>query len=103
MSSDIGARSPACHPRSGAAIALRGSETGHTYERMDPVVNCEELIGKTAGHRRMPADALTYAGGLQRTLGQLVRLRIKRGVYRFHSHEEADQWLMERLTRKPAN
>lgn len=28
---------------------------------------------------------------------------IPKGVYRFHTHEEADQWLMDHLTRKPVN
>ncbi|MDX2080115.1 MAG: hypothetical protein SFU53_04965 [Terrimicrobiaceae bacterium] len=70
---------------------------------MQPVVNCEELIGKVVGRRRRPVDAMTYADGLQRTMGQMVRIRVKRGVYKFHSHEEADQWLTDHLTRKPEN
>lgn len=70
---------------------------------MNSVINCEELIGKTVGRRMIPADAMTYADGLQRTLGRLMHFPIKRGVYKFHSHEEADQWLMDHLTRKPGN
>lgn len=68
---------------------------------MKPVVNCEEFIGKIVGRRRPPTDSLSHASGLQRTMGGMMKLRIKRGVYKFHSHEEADQWLMDRLTRKP--
>lgn len=30
-----------------------------------------------------------------------MRPRIRKGVYRFNSHEEADQWLMDHLTQKP--
>lgn len=70
---------------------------------MVSVVNCEEFIGKTVGRRQFPADAMTHADGLQRTMGKLTHLRIKRGVYKFNSHEEADQWLMDRLIRKPGN
>lgn len=70
---------------------------------MEPVVNCEEFIGKTVGRRVRPSDPLSTASGLQRSLASLCPLRIKRGVYRFNSHEEADQWLMDRLTRKQAS
>ena len=57
-----------------------------------PVVNVEEFIGKTVG-RRVPASG----AGLQITLNQVLvgqqRGVCPRGVYRFHSHEEADAWL----------
>jgi hypothetical protein len=32
-----------------------------------------------------------------------MTVKIPKGLYRFHSHQEADQWLMDRLTRKQAN
>ena len=67
---------------------------------MEVVLNCEELIGKTVGRRQSPKDAMTHVDGLQRAMGKLSPLRIKKGVYRFHSHEEADKWLMDHLTQK---
>jgi hypothetical protein len=70
---------------------------------MNPIVNCEENIGKIVGRRAVPRDTLTYASGLQKTLGGLKLPKIRKGVYRFHSHEEADQWLMDHLTRKQVN
>ena len=70
---------------------------------MQPGINDEEFIGKTVGRRTAPTDSLVYASGLQRTLGRLGGMRVRKGVYRFRSHEEADQWLMDRLTRKTAS
>jgi hypothetical protein len=71
---------------------------------MKPVINLEEKIGKTVGRRKPPPDAFAYGMALQKTRVQLsktFRLKgIPRGVYRFHSHEEADAWLMKQLTRK---
>ncbi len=73
---------------------------------MQPIVNCEEFIGKTVG-RRNPSGVLqanrseTEANKQWQNAG--IGLRVKRGVYRFKSHEEADQWLMDHLTRIPAN
>ena len=71
---------------------------------MDPFVNLEERIGKTAGKRRMPSDSLAYGMQLQEAGVELARSlgwpRIPRGVYKFHTHEEADEWLMMHLTRK---
>jgi hypothetical protein len=65
-----------------------------------PIVNIDDPVAKTVGRRTAPADSLDYAFGLQRTLNQLAPIRVPRGVYRFNSHEEADQWLMDHLTRK---
>jgi hypothetical protein len=70
---------------------------------MEGVINCEEFIGKTVGRRCVTEDSLSYAGQLNRTLASLGPLRIRKGVYRFNSHEEADQWLMDHMTGKPAN
>jgi len=73
---------------------------------MNPVVNCEEWIGKTVGRRKAidplllnPQDRASAEAW--RNAGMVPRIR--KGVYRFHSHEEADQWLMDHLTRKPVN
>lgn len=73
---------------------------------MNPVVNCEEFIGKTVGRLR-PINPLEIDHRQQvsakawRDAGMVPRIR--KGVYRFRSHEEADQWQMDHLTRKPEN
>ena len=69
-----------------------------------PVINVEEFIGKTVGRRRVPKDPFAYGMKLQKTGARLAKTfgvrGIPRGVYRFHSHEEADAWLMNHWTRK---
>lgn len=69
--------------------------------RMHPVVNIEEDIGKTVGRRRIK-DSLEYGFGLQESL---IRIRedapmprFPKGVFKFHSFEEADAWTMRHLT-----
>jgi hypothetical protein len=68
---------------------------------MQPVINCEEKIGKTVGRRKIPASAFAYASDLQATVNSLRLSGIKKGVYRFKTHEEADQWLMDHLIQRP--
>ncbi len=65
------------------------------------VINVQDPIGKTVG-RRVLKDAWKAGMGLQKTANQL-RLSFgqggicPRGVYRFNSHEEADEWMMKML------
>jgi hypothetical protein len=72
---------------------------------MQPVINLEEEPMKVVGRRRAPADPL------QMTPAQTIAesrawqkvfhpLPIPRGVYRFKTHEEADEWLWQMLTRR---
>ncbi|MHB1308169.1 MAG: hypothetical protein ACYDC1_09715 [Limisphaerales bacterium] len=69
---------------------------------MPPIVNLEEQPGKVVG-RRTAANGLAVRGGQrsadsrawQKAVGGI---RVKRGVYRFRTHEEADVWLWEKLT-----
>jgi len=72
---------------------------------MHPVVNIEDPVGKVVGKRANPTPRayLDQAFGLQKTLREFPQPKIPRGVFRFKTHEEADQWLMEHLTRKPGN
>jgi hypothetical protein len=69
------------------------------------VINHDEFIGKTVG-RRVVRDAMAYAAGLQRSAVAITERpglrRVPRGVFRFHSHEEADAWMMHHLTRPKA-
>jgi hypothetical protein len=74
---------------------------------MKPAINYEEKIGKTVGRRTAPTDAFAYGMALQETGVQLAKAfrlpRLPKGVFRFHSHEEADAWWMKHLTRKHPN
>jgi hypothetical protein len=71
---------------------------------MKPAINLEEQIGKVVGRRLSPRDAFEYGMRLQKAGGELMRTfgkaRIPKGVFRFHSHEEADAWMMKYLTQK---
>lgn len=89
-----------------SAEYIASLENGWYGCSVHPVINNEESIGKTVG-RRIAAHPLRLDpkrrnnAGAWRSAG--LTPGISKGVYRFHSHEEADQWLMDRLTRKPAN
>jgi hypothetical protein len=74
--------------------------TDYIAARMLPAINMEETIGKTVGRRKISARCTDYGLGLQTSLAQLFRSHIPKGVFRFRSHQEADQWLMNHLTRK---
>jgi hypothetical protein len=67
-----------------------------------PVINVEEFIGKTVGRRVPPSGA-----DLQKTLNQVLARQKRgvcpRGVYRFHSHEEAHAWLERMRNRDRVN
>ena len=71
---------------------------------MKPVINIEEKIGKTVGRRKAPRDAFAYGMALLKTGAALSAAfgqpRFPRGAFKFHSHEEADAWLMKYLTKR---
>ncbi len=56
---------------------------------------------KTVGRRRPSTGGLEAADSLLRLVVELRRGKpfIPRGVYRFHSHEEKDQWILKMLSR----
>mgnify|MGYP000850486235 CR=1 FL=1 len=69
-------------------------------DQIHPVINVEETIGKTVG-RRKPRRGLTLEGSRK---SDMIAWRkafggvgIPKGVFRFHSHEEADQWMIQQL------
>ncbi len=74
------------------------------FKRMDPIINLEDTPGKVVGRRKPPADPLdplTHRKDDARTWHETFRTGgLPKGVYRFHSHEEADEWLWKMLTRK---
>jgi hypothetical protein len=66
-----------------------------------PVVNIDEEIGKTVGRRRAP-DPLQINEGQTKAAARAWQAlkplqKIRPGVYRFRSHEEADAWLLDKL------
>ena len=64
-----------------------------------PVVNVEETIGKVVG-RRVPPNPTK----VQEIGGQIYRSRqfrvCPKGVYRFQTHEEANQWMMKQAVQR---
>ena len=72
-----------------------------------PFINVEEKIDRIVGKRTKTPDALSLTNSnkadaieWQKALGGL---RVPRGrVFRFKTHEEADEWLWRMITR-PAN
>ncbi|MEO8044181.1 MAG: hypothetical protein ABI674_04690 [Spartobacteria bacterium] len=67
------------------------------------VINVQDPVGKTVGGRKL-RDAWKYAMGMQKTANDLRRSfghggLCPKGVFRFKSHEEADQWMMEMLAK----
>lgn len=74
------------------------------WRAMKPVVNLEEIPGKVVGRRNVPADGLTPSAAQTvddaRAWKKALRtMPIPKGVYRFRTHEEADEWLWKMLTR----
>ena len=71
---------------------------------MKPILNTEEKIGKTVGRRVAPRDAFRFVMGMQKTAIELERTMCRslcpKGVFRFRTHEEADEWMMKMLTRR---
>ena len=61
---------------------------------------------RTLGKRRVDGNPLQEAAALQRTLNRLRKAQglglVPRGVYRFSSHEEADQWMTSQIATSPA-
>lgn len=66
------------------------------------VINLEDPVGKTVGRTRPPGDPLKAASELQRTATKLLKScghrMPPRGVFRFSSHEEADEWWTRNTT-----
>lgn len=67
---------------------------------MNELIESGDPRAKVVGKRRMPQpgpESLEAAGILIRSCARLRPgpLRVRRGVYRFHSHQEADEWMME--------
>jgi len=70
-----------------------------------PIVNVEEKIDKIVGKRTQPADP--FAAGISTKRDSIAwreafgGVRVPRGIHRFRTHEEADDWLWRMITRQP--
>jgi hypothetical protein len=88
----------------GPPCRLRAGRRASSASIANQVVNIDDPVGKIEGRRKVTeAQYLNYALGLQNNLQNFPRPSFPQGVFRFKPHEEADQWLMDHLTRKPAN
>jgi hypothetical protein len=60
-----------------------------------PIVNLEEQPGKTVGRRTtIPVD---YDRLVRNATALMPRLPFPKGVFRFHTHEEADAWTNQHI------
>ena len=68
-----------------------------------PFINVEEKIDKVVGRRTRTPDAFASGMKLQSLAVELHRSLKQRwapkGVYRFKTHEEADEWMNRMLAR----
>jgi hypothetical protein len=64
---------------------------------MDMVVNVDEKIGKIVGRIPPATEAFPQAMSLQRTHLEGI---CPTGVFRFDSHEAADEWLLKWMSRR---
>jgi hypothetical protein len=68
-----------------------------------PFINVEEKIDRFVGRRTKTPDALSTATSNKANSIAWCKafggVRVPRGVYRFKTHEEADQWLWQMIAR----
>jgi hypothetical protein len=68
-----------------------------------PLVNTEESIDRVVGRRTHAPEALsTKTSNKAESIAwrkAFGGVRVPRGVYRFKTHEEADQWLWRMIAR----
>jgi hypothetical protein len=68
-----------------------------------PLINVEEKIDRIVGNRTEPPDGLCLATSTKADAiawrKALGGVRVPRGVHRFKTHEEADQWLWRMIAR----
>jgi hypothetical protein len=69
----------------------------------EPFVNVEERIDRLVGRRTRTTDALSTASSRKidaiRWRKALGGIRVPRGVHRFRTHQEADDWLWRMIAR----
>lgn len=70
----------------------------------DPLINLDEPIGKWVGRRKLPKplDALRSTKQSSRQWrAAFGGVRCPKGVYRFKTHEEANEWELRMMIRLP--
>jgi hypothetical protein len=70
---------------------------------MNMVVNVDEKIGKIVGRIPPATEAFARAMKLQQTINRLQRHLegiCPTGVFRFDTHEQADEWLLKWMSRR---
>jgi hypothetical protein len=70
---------------------------------VEPITNIEEFPGKTVGRRRPPRDSFAAGMGLQKSAVAFFKVMKRgicpRGVFRFRTFEEADEWMLKMMAR----
>jgi hypothetical protein len=68
-----------------------------------PCINLDEKIDRVVGRRTKMTDGLSLIGSTKADSVAWRKafggVRVPRGVYRFKTHEEADEWLWRMITR----
>ena len=68
-----------------------------------PLINVEEDIRRVVGRRTAAPNGLSVAGSNKATSEAWRKafggIRVPRGVHRFKTHEEADEWLWRMISR----
>ncbi len=90
-------------PHDNCFVAMRASMLASPI--MEPVVNLEETPGKTVGRRKLNDPLMA---GLDKAASKEWRaafggVGLPKGVYRFDSFEEADEWILKMITRPRKN
>lgn len=70
----------------------------------DPVINLDEPIGKWVGRRKLPQPLDARLSTRQQSEAWRAAfggVRLPKGVYRFKTHEEANEWELKMMTRAP--
>lgn len=86
-----------------APLALHTPRAYSAAVVKQPAINVEEKIDRFVGRRTGTPDSLQAGMQLQETAVQLHRSFkhrwMPKGVYRFKTHEEADEWMTRMLAR----
>ena len=84
-------------------LALSDAAVHRENAVKQPIVNAEEKIDRLVGRRAAAPDSLWAGMKLQETGAQLRRSFghrwMPKGVYRFKTHAEADEWMIQMLAR----
>ena len=70
-------------------------------------INLQDPVGKMVGKRQRPPDLLNTTTDSRRRARSWRQAFptpfVPKGVHRFRTHEEADQWLWKMITRPPGS